>query len=620
MRQLQRWTGVLVLASAITGSACATRTPLAERLERAADCAQMLADGFRPVAGEQDRRFLGKVDASVANCRGGQQAVAKRGTPWLDWSNYYATGDADSKSGSDLADRIGVDGALLDLEVQRLELITFNLRDNSGTYPVYAQGRNGTPGPALDVWPEMRLPSDHPSFAAVGGAGVQECRGALVRHRTLTGICNDVKNPLMGSQGTLFARNVSFESTFPRLAGTELARNRHGERLDLLRPDPQVISRRLFTRPQTAPERCRNGEGAAVDATCEYREAPFFNVLAAFWIQFMTHDWFSHVDNGHNAEVDGAPDLMRVGCERHLVDGVWVPLTPEEIAALGCRPDDRMDRALVAEAGAPPTFDQAGVTRLGRSPQTSRNLVTAWWDASQIYGYDAASRQRVKRARADRAKLLMVERGNHAGAGERLGYLPHLENCESASGDCTPDPMNPVWVGQEATGFPDNWNIGLSFFHNLFVREHNVIVDEFRRLTERDREGDSGLRDPAHPERVIRYGDVTEDELFEVARLIVAAEIAKIHTIEWTPQLLYNEPLYLAMNANWGGLLDETSAVSDALKELIRRFGQSDDVRRRNQLYSAIAGGGRALSVWATGCRVGVVSSGCSGRDAMTGM
>ena len=56
---------------------------------------------------------------------------------------------------------------------------------------------------------------------------------------------------------------------------------------------------------------------------------------------------------------------------------------------------------------------------------------------------------------------------------------------------------------------------------------------------------DSGLRNPAQPARVIRYQDVTPDELFEAARLVVAAEIAKIHTIEWTPQLLYGEPLYL---------------------------------------------------------------------------
>ena len=59
---------------------------------------------------------------------------------------------------------------------------------------------------------------------------------------------------------------------------------------------------------------------------------------------------------------------------------------------------------------------------------------------------------------------------------------------------------------------------------------------------------------PTRPDQVIRYRDVTADELFEVARLVVAAEIAKIHTTEWTPQLLYDEPLYLGMNANWRGL------------------------------------------------------------------
>jgi hypothetical protein len=62
------------------------------------------------------------------------------------------------------------------------------------------------------------------------------------------------------------------------------------------------------------------------------------------------------------------------------------------------------------------------------------------------------------------------------------------------------------------------------------------------------------LRNPINPDHVIRYRDVTPNELFEVARLVVAAEIAKIHTIEWTTQLLYDEPLNRGMNANWSGL------------------------------------------------------------------
>jgi len=98
----------------------------------------------------------------------------------------------------------------------------------------------------------MRLPADHPNFhnLKVEADGGQTCTGELIRFRTLTGICNDIRNPAMGSVGQLFARNVEFESTFPDLERDGFAKNRHGGRLSLLRPDPQVISRKLFTRDQ----------------------------------------------------------------------------------------------------------------------------------------------------------------------------------------------------------------------------------------------------------------------------------------------------------------------------------------------------------------------------------
>ena len=62
--------------------------------------------------------------------------------------------------------------------------------------------------------------------------------------------------------------------------------------------------------------------------------------------------------------------------------------------------------------------------------------------------------------------------------------------------------------------------------------------------------------------------DVTNNELFEITRLVLSAEIAKIHTIEWTTQMLYNEPLYLAMNANWSGLLQEHPLAGAALEKV----------------------------------------------------
>ena len=553
-------------------------------------CEEMVAKGFLPIAAVRDQRFLGKVEEATAVCRGEDKAVWSLNTPWVDWANYRGAGDATSLAAKSVGplgpNAMGVNGALLDLEYQRIGLIKFNLFDNNGTYEQYVGGRDGVGGPALKVWKEMRLPQGHPNYQAVGGGGEQVCKGELIRSRTVTGICNDIRNPLMGSTGQLFARNVELDTTFPELGRTELTKNRHGDRLGLLKPDPQLISRKLFTRKQSTPDRCGDGYGLpgfSKDANCDYQPAPFFNVLAAFWIQFMTHDWFSHLEEGHNAAA-----YMPTGC------------STEEAKRLGCRPDDRIDQGYVADSGEPGRFTQGGKEYLTRAPKTMRNNVTAWWDASQLYGYDERSRRRVKRDPADRAKLLLAPVANRTGAGEKLGYLPVFEAA---------DPINPEWAGQEATAFPDNWTIGLSFFHNVFAREHNVFVDEFRKQAAQTPDEDSGLRDPAKPDRAIRYKDVTPDELFEVARLVLAAEIAKIHTTEWTTQLLYDEPLYKGMNANWSGLLGGGQpAVDDALKLIVNSLNRSENVKEATQWYS----------VFATG--PGIVGLGNSERDVNAGV
>lgn len=574
-RLLLGFAGVIVLGAAVGFLAFpATDVP---------SCLEQARRGFRPVATDRAHRFLGKVQPFTAGCRGPERVQQASATPWVDWSNYWATGDAATRAGFSLVPRLnrngrGIDGALLDLEYQRIELVRFNLFDNY-TYEEYVDGRGQQSGPSLTTWAALRLPPEHPRYQDVGGAGNQACRGELIRHRTLTGICNDVFNPLMGSSGTLFARNVEFEQTFPELGLDPHAKARHGDRIGLLQPDPQVISRVLFTRAQSDPARCNRGQGlpgAATAAGCDYQAAPFFNVLAAFWIQFMTHDWFSHLQEGQNQ-----PELAPMGCS--LAAGSSRPLTPQEIAVLGCRPDDRIDRALIASDAPAPTFrGPDGVTRFSRAPRTTRNHVTAWWDASQIYGYDETSARRVKRDPADPARLLLRPRGQVHGEGDRLGYLPVLE---------PDDPMNPQWQGQEAVAFPDNWSVGMSFYHNLFVREHNNFVDEFRKQAARTPDDDSGLRNPAAPERVIRYRDVTPDELYQVARLVIAAEIAKIHTTEWTTQLLYDEVLYRGMNANWHGLFREKASLKRITARVADRLSQSTSAEDRNLWYTIFASG-----------------------------
>ena len=187
-------------------------------------CIQTAKQGLLEVPDDRSKRFLGKVQEDTARCRGGDKAAEYRDRPWVDWQNYYATGDTSSKKeGREARTKLGehlfpngrgIDGALFDLEYQRIELIKFNLFDPN-TFDEYIAGRDGRPGATLKQWEEMRLPPDHEHFAAVGGDGEQLCKGDLITHRTLTGICNDLLNPLMGSSGMPFNRNMQFEATFP---------------------------------------------------------------------------------------------------------------------------------------------------------------------------------------------------------------------------------------------------------------------------------------------------------------------------------------------------------------------------------------------------------------------
>jgi hypothetical protein len=293
----------------------------------------------------------------------------------------------------------------------------------------------------------------------------------------------------------------------------------------------------------------------------------------------MTHDWFSHLQEGHNSS-----GMMAMGCTTQSVDGADRPLTPDDVAKLGCRPDDQIDKAYIAENDDPPTFSYKDRAYLSRAYRTTENKVTAWWDASQLYGYDDASRRRVKRDPRDPAKFLLIPVGRRAGAGEAQGYLPVFDPADLSE-------ENRQWAGQEATAFPDNWSVGLSFFHNVFAREHNFFVNEFRKHAVVHAEEDSGLRNPERPDELIRYKDIKADELFEIARLVIAAEIAKIHTIEWTTQLLYDEPLYMAMNANWHGLLRDYPLVKAVLEYKVRKLAKSGNAEKHNQLYSAYASG-----------------------------
>jgi hypothetical protein len=100
----------------------------------------------------------------------------------------------------------------------------------------------------------------------------------------------------------------------------------------------------------------------------------------------------------------------------------------------------------------------------------------------------------------------------------------------------------------EHTPFTNNWWVGLSMLHHLFVREHNAICDFLKS----------------------KHADWADDELFDKARLINAALMAKIHTTEWTPAIISHPVVKLAMRTNWYGL------TGDELQEIFEFLDDSE--------------------------------------------
>lgn len=212
-----------------------------------------------------------------------------------------------------------------------------------------------------------------------------------------------------------------------------------------------------------------------------FKPAETLNVIAAAWIQFMNHDWFNHRRNKEARDV-----------QIPVADDDNFPEKPMTIRSTVQDP---------TRGSAPSKF-----------PPTFINAETHWWDASQLYGSTLEVQRQVRSFEHGKLKI------------ESNGLLP-----------LDPDPT--LQGGIDLTGFNDNWWVGLSLLHTLFVLEHNAICDRL-------------MAETASPEW-------DDERLFQTARLINAALLAKIHTVEWTPGILGHPVLQVDMHANWWGILSE---------------------------------------------------------------
>lgn len=199
----------------------------------------------------------------------------------------------------------------------------------------------------------------------------------------------------------------------------------------------------------------------------------------------------------------------------NLTAGAWIQFmlhdwvsygdsSREKFYRIPLEPDDPVRRRLHQTHFFVPATQRDPTADRGAPTTTHLNEVTSWWDGSQLYGSDAATQHALRSHEGGKLKL-----------DPKTHNLPVAED------------------GVEQTGFRRNWWLGLSMLHTLFAKEHNAICDRLR----------------------VAHKDWSDDRLFDTARLINAAVMAKIHTVEWTPAILPNRSLSFAMNANWYGVV-----------------------------------------------------------------
>jgi Animal haem peroxidase len=127
-----------------------------------------------------------------------------------------------------------------------------------------------------------------------------------------------------------------------------------------------------------------------------------------------------------------------------------------------------------------------------------------WWDGSQIYGSEPQLAAALREGSGGRLRL------------DPDGQLPRDLDAQV-----------------DVTGVAGSFWLGLALLHTLFTREHNAVADALAQ------------EQPAWD----------DDRLFETARLVTAALMAKIHTVEWTPAIIAHPTTRYAMRANWYGIL-----------------------------------------------------------------
>ncbi|XP_056416736.1 myeloperoxidase-like isoform X2 [Hyla sarda] len=319
-------------------------------------------------------------------------------------------------------------------------------------------------------------------------------------YRTITGECNNRKNPILGASNTGFKRLLKPDyedgATLPR--GWTKDRPINGFTLPLARK----VSNEIVKFPT---------ESLVLD---EDRSLMFMQ-----WGQWIDHDTSLTPDVPSRTTFFEGVDCEKSCVQAHPCFPLMIPLN---------------DSRYVNGSECIPMFRHAPMCSSVSPVREQINVVTAYTDGSQVYGSDIKLATAL-RNNTNQLGLLTV---NEQFTDNGFPFLPFSGDPEDICTKINQSVALQCFLSGDVRGSEQP---GLTAFHTLFMREHNRIATELHKLNPK----------------------WNGEKLYQEARKIIGSIIQKIMHKDWLPLLLGSEmskvlPNYQSYNE------DEDPAVSNA--------------------------------------------------------
>ncbi|XP_044733835.1 peroxidasin isoform X3 [Chrysoperla carnea] len=334
------------------------------------------------------------------------------------------------------------------------------------------------------------------------------------KYRSFTGTCNNLQNPTWGASNTGFRRILKpiYENGF----STPIGWNKGIKYYGFEKPSARLVSTTVISTDKISLD--------------EYNSHMLMQ-----WGQFLDHD-LDHATPSVSSESWDGIDCKK-SCD-YAAPCYPMEVPPNDPRIKNRRCIDFIRSSAVCGSGMTSVFFE------NVQPREQINQLTSYIDASQVYGFNDELARILRDQTTNGGKLRVgIEQPN------RKPLLPYAGN---EGIDCRRDPEESDINCFAAGDIRANEQVGLLAMHTLWMREHNRLATELRKLN------------PTW----------NSDTLYHEARKIVGAQMQHITYKHWLPHILGKDGMeLLGTYKEYNPNINPT--ISNVFATAALRFGHS---------------------------------------------